>query len=304
VAGIPAGLLYADQQHIPAHAVWPSLIAVLIELTAYSTLAFEELRNRWQTLWLVIAAPLPYAIYSIPLAVFDWRSALVIAGLAALAGVWFRACGVSRAAEFGFVSMMALPLLFKFFPLIYSQPHEELRLDFLGQLMWIRIGVVSYLSARGPEGIGLGFIPLRREWRIGCAWYLAALPALVILAPLTGFARFAAPDGPWWRTAAIAAATFAGILWVVALSEEFFFRGLLQRWLEETLRSRGAGLAAASLLFGAAHLGFRGFPNWEFAALAAIAGAAYGLAYRQGGGIRAAMVAHALLVTTWRVFYR
>ncbi|HVX67819.1 MAG TPA: CPBP family intramembrane glutamic endopeptidase, partial [Bryobacteraceae bacterium] len=99
---------------------------------------------------------------------------------------------------------------------------------------------------------------------------------------------------PWWATAAIAAGTFLGMLWVVALREEFFFRGLLQPWL---------GLIATSLLFGSVHLPFRDFPNWRFAVLAAVAGVFYGLAYRSARSVRAAMVTHALVNTAWRVFF-
>ena len=38
-----------------------------------------------------------------------------------------------------------------------------------------------------------------------------------------------ASPAPLWKTAAI----FLGFLWVVALFEEFIFRGVLQQWLEE-----------------------------------------------------------------------
>ncbi len=69
------------------------------------------------------------------------------------------------------------------------------------------------------------------------------------------------------------------------------------------LSSEWGGLVAASLLFGAAHLWFRAFPNSRFAALAALSGLFYGLAFRQARSIRAAMVAHALTVTTWRKFF-
>jgi membrane protease YdiL (CAAX protease family) len=304
VAGFPAGLFYADQQHISIAAALPALLAVLAELTAYASLSCERARAAWRPAWLVLAAPLPYALYALPAGVFEWSSAAALAALAALAAGWFGILGSSPAARFGFVLLMAAPVLFRFFPPLLARPHPELRLEFLGQLMWIRVGILTVLRELGPDGIGFGFLPRPRDWRIGIVWYLASLPALLLLAPLTGFARFTPPPDPWWQTAAAAAATFLGILWVVALGEEFFFRGLLQRWLTEAFRSPWAGLAAASLLFAAAHLGFRKFPNWDFALLALAAGAAYGMAYRQSGAIRAPMVAHALLVTTWRILYR
>jgi len=91
---------------------------------------------------------------------------------------------------------------------------------------------------------------------------------------------------------------------VVALSEEFFFRGLLQRWIEEWSGWPVVAIGVASALFGLVHLGYRQFPNWQMAVLAGVMGVFYGLAYRTGGGVRAAMVAHALVVTTWKTFFR
>ena len=69
------------------------------------------------------------------------------------------------------------------------------------------------------------------------------------------------------------------------------------------LASYAGGLVVTSLLFGAVHLWFRAFPNWRFAALAALAGLAYGAAFHRARSIRASMVTHALTVTTWRMFF-
>jgi membrane protease YdiL (CAAX protease family) len=66
---------------------------------------------------------------------------------------------------------------------------------------------------------------------------------------------------------------------------------------------RSYAAIAASIAFGAVHLWFRAFPNWRFALLAAVAGVFYGLAFRRARSIRASMVTHALVVTTWRVFF-
>ena len=97
--------------------------------------------------------------------------------------------------------------------------------------------------------------------------------------------------------------TFFGTLWVLALGEELFFRGLLQQWMCGWLKNDWAGLFATALVFGSVHLWYGVFPNWRFAVLAAVAGVFYGLAFRQGKGIRASMVTHALTVTTWRTFF-
>jgi membrane protease YdiL (CAAX protease family) len=105
--------------------------------------------------------------------------------------------------------------------------------------------------------------------------------------------------------AAIALGEFAGILWVVALSEEFLFRGLLQQWFEQWTGSSAAALILASILFGGAHLGFHGlFPNWRFALVAALFGLCCGLAWRESRSIQAGMVTHALGATLYRVFFQ
>ena len=105
------------------------------------------------------------------------------------------------------------------------------------------------------------------------------------------------------ETAGVAVGTFLGMLWVVALAEEFFFRGVMQQGLSRWLGSQTTGLVLTSLAFGMVHLPFRAFPNWKFALVAAVAGQFYGRAYSQAGGIRAAMVTHALVNTTTRIFF-
>ena len=92
-------------------------------------------------------------------------------------------------------------------------------------------------------------------------------------------------------------------IWVVALAEEFLFRGLLQQRLSLWLRSSPAGCIMASIAFGLVHLPFGRFPNWRFALLAGIAGLFYGRAYAKSGGIRAAMVAHALMNTCAQMLF-
>lgn len=92
---------------------------------------------------------------------------------------------------------------------------------------------------------------------------------------------------------------FAGIwmannLLLVCMAEEALFRGYVMGGL---IRLGGrfarAALPASSLLFGLAH--FSG--GWEWMALAALAGAGYGWAYRQGG-LLAAVAVHFLLNLT------
>jgi membrane protease YdiL (CAAX protease family) len=171
----------------------------------------------------------------------------------------------------------------------------------LGAMMWYRTGLIAVLTLRRMDGIGFGFLPSRSDWNIGLRNFVWFLPPGLLLALAIGFGR-PKPVHADVRTLLIAVATFAGVLWVLAVAEEFFFRGLLQQHLMRILGNDTAGLVLASCLFGAAHLGAGEFPNWRFALLAALAGVFYGRAYLQARSIRAAMVTHACVVTTWKVF--
>ena len=101
---------------------------------------------------------------------------------------------------------------------------------------------------------------------------------------------------PLWRIVA----TLLGAYWVVAYSEEFFFRGVLQNLLGKRLPA-AAAVGVTSILFGLVHLNYsRHFPNWRIALLAGIAGVCYGLAYRTARSVGASMVTHAVVVTLWK----
>ena len=189
-------------------------------------------------------------------------------------------------------------VLRKYLEPVYTAPLAALHLDILGRLALVRVCVMVMLVGRRISGTGFGFLPSWLEWKIGLRHFLYFLAVGIPLAWATGLVRLG-PAMPLWKIVA----TFLGMLWVVALAEEFFFRGLLQQWISQWTGSPALGLAGASILFGAAHLGFRGFPNWKFALAAAVAGLFYGRAYSQAKSIRASMVTHALVVTMWRAFF-
>ncbi len=304
-AGALGASVYASQRGFAAAAAVPVAVALLTELSLYLSLAFPEARARGEAIasrrvWALPASALPaYLIAAVPTGIFGWdRLALLAAGAAAIAG-WYRLLPAHPAADAGFLFLVAGSYLSDLFGYVYPPPAEGLRIEILGQLLWIRLGVASVLWFRRMEGIGFGFWPQRREWLVGLQHFVVFLPLGVALTYGLEFARFSPAPGWWWKAPAV----FAGIFWVVALGEEFFFRGLLQQWLARWVGLRAA-IVLAAVAFGAVHLPFREFPNWRFAILAAAAGWFYGRAFVYGRGIRAAMVTHALTVATWRVLFR
>jgi membrane protease YdiL (CAAX protease family) len=305
-----AGYVYALQRGIPSSVVLAALPAFLLEATLFLTLGIESWRKRLEKFksagvasLLVLAAIAPYCAASLAFGSFRWQALAGIALLSGLVAFWYVVLPQKPAADLLLLALLAGVVLTHVFASLYIRPDPRLPLEALGQAMWIRTGAFALLSVRRVQGVGFGFWPSLREWKIGAIFFALMLPVVAGLAWWIGFGKFHPPQASWIRVPVIVVLTFFGGLWVLALGEEFFFRGLLQQWMSGWLRSEWAGLIATSLLFGAVHLPYGSFPNWRFALLAAVAGVFYGLAFRQAGSIRASMVTHALTITTLRIFF-
>lgn len=297
LAGGVTGYFLAQDKGIPFALAAAALPAFLIELSFYLSMGFERERAWWSARRIAVLAPLPYLIGSVAAGTFSPIALITIPAAVAVVCLWPKMFGASFAARLGFLLVMAAPLLFKLIEPLYGRPHEDLPLSALGQLLWIRAGLLTALGAGYAPGVRFGFLPGRAEWRAGLAGFLAGIFPLLFIATHSGFIEYAGPRGEPLRLLLTSAGTFLGIFLVVALSEEMFFRAMLQQWIP-----RG-GLIIASVVFGSAHLGFREFPNYAFAATATLAGLLYGVVY-QRAGLRAAMVCHALTVTVWKALFR
>lgn len=308
--GAVAGYLYARDRGIPFDTALAVLPAFLLEVSFFFTLGVEDLRRRVEKLkpWalglaLTAAAVAPYCVAALLLHSFEWRALGLLAALAAIASFWYVLLPQRPSVDILFLVFVAVIYLLKLFPRIYHEPHPRLPLAALGQLMWFRTGLFAMVSVRRTGNLGFGFWPGAREWRIGLLYFAALLPVVAAIAWGLGFTQPHMRYTEWQKFSLVALATFFGILWVVALGEEFFFRGLLQQWMTAWMHNEWIALAATAFLFGSVHLWYGRFPNWRFAALAAVAGVFYGLAFRSAKSIRASMVTHALTVTMWRLFF-
>jgi membrane protease YdiL (CAAX protease family) len=206
-------------------------------------------------------------------------------------------------ADLLFLAFMAAVYLSKLFDQVYGQPAPHVALGILGKLMWIRLGLMAVLSLRSLDDARFGFVPTPEEWRIGVQHFLLFLPIGAVLGYLVHLGRFHVQPLPWWKFGLLLAGTFVGILWVVSLAEEFFFRAFLQRVMARGTHSETVGLLVAAVLFGLVHLPFRKFPNWRLAMVAGVLGIFCGLSLLRAGSVRASMVTHALVATTWRMFF-
>ncbi|HLY17250.1 MAG TPA: CPBP family intramembrane glutamic endopeptidase [Bryobacteraceae bacterium] len=296
-----AGLLYARSKGIPTWVAVPVLAAFLIEYPFYLVPGFAEVRERFERglpFFLVFSFVLPYIVYATNTGQFRWLALVQLAALATALSLWYKVLPQAPPADCAFLALAAAVVLRGYFDAIYTSPVHGLHLEILGHLALTRLCIMVMLVERRVAGVGLGFAPSLAEWKTGVRHFIYFLVPAIPLVLATHLVRVG-PPAPAWKIAA----TFLGVLWVVALSEEFFFRGLLQQWMTRWTGRPALALAAASILFGAAHLGFRGFPNWRFALAAAVAGWFYGRAYQQARSIRASMVTHALVVTAWRAWF-
>jgi membrane protease YdiL (CAAX protease family) len=291
---------------IPAWAALPIAAAFLVEYLFYLLPAFDagRLRRPWV---LTITCVAPYLIYSVPTREFRAHGLLVLAAIVLAVACWYRMLPKNPVSDVLFVALLAAIYVSKLFASIYLSPIPAVTKDLgiLGHLMLIRTAVTAILAMRCGVKVEWRFIPTAREWLIGLRWFALLVPLCGAALWGLGMARWRAQTHHGVEAAGIVLAEFAGILWVVALSEELFFRGLVQQWMEQWTGSSRAALILASILFGSAHLGFHGsFPNWRFAVVAALFGLCCGLAWRESRSIQASMVTHALGATLYRVFFQ
>ncbi len=299
-----AGVVYARFKNIPGWAAGPVIAAFLVAYSFYLVLGFPCLRDRLSGTrlsgFLLASAILPYLVCTLGgAAQFQWTGIIRLAAMVLAFDLWYRVLPRAVLVDLAFLALIPCVLLGGYLDSIYSPNYPGLRKELveLGHVALIQITVMVLLIERKLERVGYGFVPSRAEWRIGVVHYLCFVVIGMPLALAIGATRFATPQ-PLWK---IAGAFFA-FFWVVALSEEFLVRGVLQGWIEEWTRSQPVGLVITSVLFGLAHLFFRGFPNWRWALIAATLGWFCGHARNQAGSIRAGVVTHTLVITTWRAF--
>ncbi len=306
------GYLYS-KEYPGSNWLWTAAVpALILETLLYlgsvlesARSVFHGLRNAWmQGALLFISALAPYLIFSLGGGTFQINAFLLLAGIVAVFTFWHLILPPRWAYDFGFLVVAAAPIVLRVFKRVYISPNPHIRLDVLGQLMWIRVGLIALLFFRKWNPGPVGLWPTAREWRSGLLWFCVVVLPLAAVALGIHDATWQPATGPAWRTAAVALGTFFGFLWVVAFSEELFFRGVVERALLNTAAGPLLAIAISTALYGTAHLWFHQFPDWRQSTVAGILGIACGVAYWRTGSIRASMVTHAMAVTTWRVLFK
>ncbi len=313
IASSLAGWVYFHQ-HPGFHWLWTAVLpAFILETLFYLGSVFENTRVAFRQivaapraraglLW--ISALLPYLVFSLVGGTFAPRAFYLLAVLTAILAFWHVVLPRRVVYDAGFLIVAAAPFVARVFPRIYRSPDPGLKgLDILGHLMWIRLGLMALLVLRDWNPGPVSLWPKRREWGIGLLWFAIGIVPICAVALAGHDVVFAIRTGPWWRVAGLAAGTFLGALWVIALGEELFFRGVVERAMLNQRWSPIVAVVVSSILYASTHLWYRGFPDWRRFATACALGLFCGLAYWRSGGIRGSMVTHACTIVTWKMLF-
>jgi membrane protease YdiL (CAAX protease family) len=95
---------------------------------------------------------------------------------------------------------------------------------------------------------------------------------------------------------------------LVALVEEFLFRGVIQNLLIDLMQSRKFSLLLTAFIFGLSHLNNPtprfAEPNGGYVLMGTLAGIAYGWVWLRTGKVTAAAITHMLVNLSWRLLLR
>ena len=253
----------------------------------------------------------PYLIYSVPTGCFSWTSLLKLSLICACIAFPYVLCPVRKhklcwqdALVIGALAYPMISGLNSFFADIYVgfEPPAH-RLESLGKLMLIPLGIFTFLSLRKLHGVGLHLLPDSKDWRPALLNLLVATPFLVLVILLTGYLRWQPPVEHFWVSLGGTLGKLLGIYFTTALAEEFLLRAVVQNLTASSLGKPLVARFLAALLFGAAHLGRGSFPNLPYASNAFVLGWFCGRAYEKTGSITTAMITHALAVAVQMLFF-
>jgi uncharacterized protein len=164
----------------------------------------------------------------------------------------------------------------------------------------VPLGLYYGVVVRGMPDPGYTWRWKLRDFKVGLSSFLLFGLVALPLGLAVGFIHY---YGSWERAERFPL-TMLLVFAAVALPEEMLFRGYVLRAMEMMGHSRWKALVVSALLFGVAHWNHPPVPNWRYVILASLAGLAYGYAYLAAGRrLPAAAFAHALVDTTWYLFF-
>jgi membrane protease YdiL (CAAX protease family) len=196
------------------------------------------------------------------------------------------------------IAALWLPLDFRWMRDVWGWPSHSLAYS-MNSLLATGLAVFLFVCVRRLEGVGYRCHFEKLDGWIGLRNFLLFAPLAIPIGLVTGFITL---SGRHLKPELLL--TALGIFVLIAIPEELLFRGIIQNFMEKTLRRQSIALIATSVIFGAAHLNNGPRPDWRYFLLASLAGLFYGNAYQRTRGLLAPAIVHTLVDTVWRGFFR
>jgi len=155
----------------------------------------------------------------------------------------------------------------------------------------ILLALVLFLLYRDTPGMRYS---LPRRWSDAAHAALGWIILVAVLMPLGLWIGFMQGPHPPPVHGGRLALRIAFIFFGTALPEEILFRALIQNWLVQRFGGSNRTIAAAALIFGAAHLdnGPQALPNWRYMIMATIAGFVFGKVFQRSTSVVASALTH------------
>jgi CAAX protease family protein len=260
-----------------------------------------HLRPKLIAVLLSIALCVCYLIYAVGTADFRLSALGRVLALAALPCSVYVLAPVRRLSRFGWQDVcvavfLIAAVLSGVLKGIWAVPAN---LDFMARLALIAVASWCWIFLRPVPELGYEFRLSRQVLRAALLNFLLFAAIAIPSGWLIGFTAW----NVRWHSGGAFGLDFLEIFLFIALLEETFFRGFLQSLLTDSFGSWWKAQLVVSVLFGLFHILHAPFPNWRYVLLATIAGWFYGSAYRNGGGVVASSLTHALVDTVWRTWF-
>jgi membrane protease YdiL (CAAX protease family) len=243
-------------------------------------------------------------VYSLPLVLMVLVYTLAPVLCVVLAARHAAGCtrgGPPHALDFLAILLLWLPIEFGAGQTLIPRPAQ----GFLHSVAYgiaILLGLTLFLGFRGFPGLKYNLPRTLRDLWLPLAGFALLAPVLIAVGIPIGF--LPPPHLPA-QTGGRMAAALGIIFAATAMPEEILFRALIQNLLVLRFGTGARTLAAASLIFGCAHLdnGPQPLPNWRYAILATIAGWAYGKVFEKSNTVLSSAALHTLVDWTKHFFF-
>ncbi len=242
-----------------------------------------------------------YVLVALQGGVFRWGWLGLYAGLpVGIAGLMAWARRVDPGQGSSWRELLVLALLGLAVDLRWFERAWPPHLAAFSKILLLDAGIYGLLVVRRLDGVGFDLRLRWRDWAVGLrefAWYA---PLAMGAGLALGFLHLHAE----WPAPGRAAGAFGFTFLLIAVPEELFFRGWMQNLLERRM-GQGWALVCTSILFGLSHFNKRAVHfNWRYVLLAALAGVAYGRAWRAERRVGASAITHTCVDTVWSLWLR